>query len=932
MANWQILKAAIADVIKTNGNQEITGQVLQNVLNNIVSSVGENSTFAGIATPATNPGVPDGNVFYLATEAGIYANFNGIEIASGEAVILEWKGSWVKKASGLATQKKLAELEANNNNLTLLDGYSSTDVKVIENFQYVRIKKDIDISDLRVATVYNDASIPKRILIKYSNGNVWKSMDMTSNYYSDDDIELYYNWDKHIDNINYATGLIGILESSKNISISNSLLDLYDNIKKVKEIIKNTTSFVYSENNTENELKILSCFKQIKILGSYQDLCINTIYNAGDIPKRMIIRAFDNSIEQLIDFSDNHYEGDTKLGYVIIDFDWNYFIANCTNINDNAHKYIIIKSDAFIDKLYDNIKKVKEIIKNTTSFVYSENNTENELKILSCFKQIKILGSYQDLCINTIYNAGDIPKRMIIRAFDNSIEQLIDFSDNHYEGDTKLGYVIIDFDWNYFIANCTNINDNAHKYIIIKSDAFIDKLYDNVKEVKDNIITPETEEIQYDEIIQAYPNFTTGAFVNDTQAYAKTAIFSLQKDAEYVIIGNTKGPTDVSYCSIMFTTDRESMKGTSLLNTDPKNIGADVNLKFKPTSDGYLFVWLFFSSTVPYTVGKKIGDLYLPKENEKNIKELKNLINAISEEIRDKNLAIMGDSIMMLMRTNSVPSNTVTYQDTEGITYDYSLLTNKNGHLYVTSTLQDGNVIETSKMVDIVNSSQAAFDAQNWEALKQKLEVKNLYNFGLGGAVFAERQVVTSYPYPDGNGWTTDLPNEVRWLIRRYTEGYIEYPDCIVIWLGTNGAGEPSSDNYNEIMALTYDELNSDEHYADRKTLYGGLRWSLETLYRTFQYATIILVTPVQTNLEDYSRTYDKLTTTANAIKKMAGRYSCMVFDALNEIGVVDFFEKSDGSGYFLYDGLHPNSKGTILWKNYLAQKLKSLFFAKRDL
>ena len=379
----------------------------------------------------------------------------------------------------------------------------------------------------------------------------------------------------------------------------------------------------------------------------------------------------------------------------------------------------------------------------------------------------------------------------------------------------------------------------------------------------------------------------------------------------------------------MFTTDRESMKGTSLLNTDPKNIGADVNLKFKPTSDGYLFVWLFFSSTVPYTVGKKIEDLYLPKENEKSIKELENRINAISEEIQDKNLVIMGDSIMMLMRTNSVPSNTVTYQDDEGITYDYSLLTNKNGHLYVTSTLQDGNVIETSKMVEIVNSSQAAFDAQNWDALKQKLGVRNLYNFGLGGAMFAERQVVTSYPYPDGNGWTTDLPNEVRWLIRRYTESNVEYPDCIVIWLGTNGAGQPSSDNYNEIMALTYDELNSNEHYADRKTLYGGLRWSLETLYRTFQYATIILVTPVQTNPENY-RTYDKLTTTANAIKKMAGRYSCMVFDALNEIGVVDFFEKSNGSGYFLSDGLHPNSKGKILWKNYLAQKLKSLFFCKK--
>lgn len=131
MANWQILKAAIADVIKTNGNQEITGRVLQNVLNNIVSSVGENSTFAGIATPATNPGVPDGNVFYLATKSGTYSNFGGIQIADGEAVILEWRGSWVKKTSGLATRQNLAELEEKNiHRLIWLTSFASTVLQV----------------------------------------------------------------------------------------------------------------------------------------------------------------------------------------------------------------------------------------------------------------------------------------------------------------------------------------------------------------------------------------------------------------------------------------------------------------------------------------------------------------------------------------------------------------------------------------------------------------------------------------------------------------------------------------------------------------------------------------------------------------------------------------------------------------------------------
>lgn len=125
MANWSDLKNAVASIIKTNGAQEITGQLLQNVLNNIISNVGLNSTFAGIATPETNPGTPDGNVFYLATTAGTYSNFNGIVIKAGEAVILEWKGSWTKNTSGFATQEKLSELGSELKVLSSVDVPSS---------------------------------------------------------------------------------------------------------------------------------------------------------------------------------------------------------------------------------------------------------------------------------------------------------------------------------------------------------------------------------------------------------------------------------------------------------------------------------------------------------------------------------------------------------------------------------------------------------------------------------------------------------------------------------------------------------------------------------------------------------------------------------------------------------------------------------------
>lgn len=108
MANWTILKEAIASVIKTNDNQEITGQLLQNALNNIITNVGENATFAGIATPTTNPGTPDGPVFYIATTAGSYSNFGSLEVSKGETAILQWNnGTWTKNAI-----KPMAEFES----------------------------------------------------------------------------------------------------------------------------------------------------------------------------------------------------------------------------------------------------------------------------------------------------------------------------------------------------------------------------------------------------------------------------------------------------------------------------------------------------------------------------------------------------------------------------------------------------------------------------------------------------------------------------------------------------------------------------------------------------------------------------------------------------------------------------------------------------
>lgn len=101
--------ATSANIVTIDNIPNTSASNVQQALNELF----KNATFAGIATPATNPGTPDSPVFYIATTAGTYTNFSGIKITEGEAVILEWRGSWVKKTTGFATQGKLTEIENN---------------------------------------------------------------------------------------------------------------------------------------------------------------------------------------------------------------------------------------------------------------------------------------------------------------------------------------------------------------------------------------------------------------------------------------------------------------------------------------------------------------------------------------------------------------------------------------------------------------------------------------------------------------------------------------------------------------------------------------------------------------------------------------------------------------------------------------------------
>ena len=93
MSNNNALKTYINNTIYENDTQQITGAIMNTVLNSIVNTLGAGYQFAGVADVGMNPSEPDARVFYLAS-AGIYTHFGGLEVPQNKLGVLKWDTSW----------------------------------------------------------------------------------------------------------------------------------------------------------------------------------------------------------------------------------------------------------------------------------------------------------------------------------------------------------------------------------------------------------------------------------------------------------------------------------------------------------------------------------------------------------------------------------------------------------------------------------------------------------------------------------------------------------------------------------------------------------------------------------------------------------------------------------------------------------------------
>lgn len=148
-------------------NEAIIHSKLSVDIQNLITNLNKTATFAGIATPTTDPGTPNGLVFYIATTAGNYSNFGNIEISKGESAILKWNNSiWIKDIIQTITVDSY-ENNDDNSDLDVSDENGNVILRLRNGHLYVqkfRSDNTLSIENLQIRTELSDDETSNRKL------------------------------------------------------------------------------------------------------------------------------------------------------------------------------------------------------------------------------------------------------------------------------------------------------------------------------------------------------------------------------------------------------------------------------------------------------------------------------------------------------------------------------------------------------------------------------------------------------------------------------------------------------------------------------------------------------------------------------------------------------------------------------------------------
>ena len=226
----------------------------------------------------------------------------------------------------------------------------------------------------------------------------------------------------------------------------------------------------------------------------------------------------------------------------------------------------------------------------------------------------------------------------------------------------------------------------------------------------------------------------------------------------------------------------------------------------------------------------------------------------------------------------------------------------------------------------------------------QILGINERNNVALGSATWAFRSLTKNgvtytpqnYTDPDfagfSDGWeSTDDPVElqkranncakchVEKFIAEVTAGTYSVPDIFCFSFGTNDT-TPTDEQVTNAMKVNF-PATDDEYY----NLAGGMRYAIGLIRNAYPNCKIFVLTPIQragslvgVNLDMINR--------IEAIKKMASVFSAPIIDMFNCCGIAGTFEKNDGTGRYLADGLHPRVSGQKVMGAYAAEQIIALY------
>ena len=932
MADFSALKTAIQANIRTNGNEEITGAILQDILLSMVTTMGDGAInalsealqaesvnrqnavsgeataradadselsgrinlvsqavtaittklnegylYAGIATPSTNPGTPAGKVLYIALQAGTYTNFSSLVVTQG-INILKYNGTaW--------SQEQLVAIDdvptAGSNGLVKSGGVDNA------------------IKESHFKPFVNTT------IIGLSDGMDYKQGYMTSDG----------GWDNNSSFKSCILPIDGIeqIVCSYDQSSPSFVINTLDSDK---EFVSNLARYV-NANVTINCKSLVSSVKYV-IIGAVESAGIHI--EVTPFIKKSDYPQMDNSD---VITSDGVYGGvnDAKAEIAeaisLKDYPRIPKVANSTIANAYMGAGdVIAQSELSVQYFF-----VYNVSKGETVHVFGD------------------IGNTNRYCVAFCKNAPSVGTKV-----DILISHGIPVCDIHFTAPSD-GYVIT---WH----RTKNLMLQVYNpYYELSSARDITKTMDSI-----GILKTMGAELQKENriIATSYIN-SAGTIVYDKTLTTMYCLIYPVLAGEHIIV------------------DGYGFEGSHASNaaffTNPPYAG-DTAYEVIQVGDGdYKVNKAYIAPCNGWVVTFHRNDSTVVKAYEEDY-------SWNGGSLKNKTIAILGDSIMNLMSRDTgddyfnVRVTFKNYSDpTDTTVYTQDQITIINGIIYLTSSLgEDNTILPTSIRLEVVNDVQDKIDSMSWRLLKKTLRAKDVINFSWGSARVVEKGIVTAYPSvgilsesEERNpieGQMASLPNLAKWLKRVVDDGRYDAPDCVVIWLGSNGSTQVITDTLEEAMQIPWATLSDDiQGYIYRTKFYGALRYSVEYIYRNFPFANIFILSPVQTNRGNMNiaenapayRGYTDYNSVSEALKNFAYRYSCIFVDALHEMGLVNFAYKADsiysddhteiatGTSLgniipqYTFDGMHPNNEyGKPLWHNYLVRRLLSLYFDKK--